>query len=232
MRKTTKKSGARSRDDWIRIAFTLGFNLPFWALMLWAKFTVGQSELIQANGTATKFAVAVGIFHVSFGLTAAAQRASARFMRVAEEAEELRRQGRALLLGACALVASGSSMILLGVAGPGRLVPPAAALPAAVALTLTAMLCLTVRRRGLDELERAAERDSGHLAFTWFSLVGGAWATLAHLGFMAAPTPLHWLAMIWAFSFAGGIIAAARKGAFDPPAELSNSPDGSGASKA
>ena len=214
----TDGPGARSRDDWTRFAFTLGMNLPFWALMLWATLTIGKTDAVQTDGTAVVFAVVVGMLHVSFGLTAAAQRASARYVLVAEEAKELRREGRALLLGAGALVAAGSSMILLAVAGPDRLVPPVTGLTVAVLLNVIAMVLVAVRRRLIDELSRNAERDSGHLAFKWFSLFGSGWAILAHLGFMAAPTPLHWLSMIWAFSFAGGIIAAARKGIFDPPA--------------
>ena len=217
MGKMAARTGTTSRDDWVRFAFTLGMNLPFWALMLWATIAIGRTDAVWADGTAVVFAVVVGVLHVSFGLTAAAQRASARFIRVAEEAEELRHEGRGLLLGAGALVAAGSSMILLAVAGPDRLVPPVVGLTVAVLLTVAAMILVTVRRRGLDELRRIAERDSGYLAFQWFSLIGGSWAILAHLGFVAAPTPLHWLSMIWAFSFAGGIIAAARKGAFDPP---------------
>jgi hypothetical protein len=217
MENTTDGPGTRSRDDWIRIAFTLAMNLPFWALVLWATLTIGKTDAVQAGGNAVKWAMVVGVLTVTFGLTAAAQRASARFLRVAAEAEELRREGQALLLGAGALVASGSSMILLAVAGPDRLVSPVAGLTVAVVLTAIAMVLVAVRRRSLDELGRIAERDSGHLAFKWFTLVGGSWAILAHLGFVAAPTPLHWLSMIWAFSFAGGILAAARKGIFDPP---------------
>ncbi len=48
-------------------------------------------------------------------------RASAGFLPDADDADELRRQGHALLLGAGALIASGSSLILLSLAGPGHL---------------------------------------------------------------------------------------------------------------
>lgn len=217
MGKMASSTDATSRDDWVRFAFVLGMNLPFWALMLWATIAIGRTDAVPADGAPVVFAVVVGILHVSFGLTAAAQRASARFIRVEEEAQDLRQEGRSLLLGAGALIAAGSSMILLAVAGPDRLVPPVVGLTGAVLLTVTTMIFLAVRRRGLDELGRNAERDSGYLAFQWFSLIGGSWAMLAHLGLVAAPTPLHWLSMIWAFGFAGGIIAAARKGVFDPP---------------
>jgi hypothetical protein len=217
MGKMAAKTSATSRDDWVRFAFVLGMNLPFWALMLWATIAIGRTDAVRADGAPVVFAVVVGILHVSFGLTAAAQRASTRFVRVEDEAEELRHEGRSLLLGAGALIAAGSSMILLAVAGPDRLVPPVVGLAGAVLLTVAAMILVAVRRQGLDELGRIAERDSGYLAFQWFSLIGGSWGILAHLGFVAAPTPLHWLSMIWAFSFAGGILAAARKGVFDPP---------------
>jgi hypothetical protein len=155
------------------------------------------------------------MLHVSFGLTAAAVRASARFIDDTDESDELRRQGRALQLGAGALVAAGSSLILLSLAGPGRLVPPTSGLVVVMLLTILATVLVNLRLRLLDELDRAVAQESGYLAFVWFSMAGGTWAILTHLGFVAAPTPLNWLTMIYGFSFVAGIIALAHRGGFD-----------------
>jgi hypothetical protein len=155
------------------------------------------------------------MLHVSFGLTAAAVRASARFIPDTDESDELRRQGRALLLGAAALIAAGSSLILLSIAGPGRLVPPTGGLVLVMLLTIVATVLVAIRLRLLDELDRAVARESGYLAFGWFSFVGSTWAILTHLGFVAAPTPLNWLTMIYGFSLMAGIIALAQRGGFD-----------------
>lgn len=219
MDKATDRPGAYSHTDRVRFAFFFALNVPFWALMLWAIVALGDT------GASEVLAVAVGMMHVSFGLTAAAVRASARFLDDAEEAEEVHREGRALLLGAGALVAAGSSLILLSLSGPGRLVPPAGGLAGALLLNALAWILVAVRSRRLDELSRVAEREAGSLAIGWLSLVGGTWAILAHLGFVPAPAPLDWLTMIWGFNFAAGIIAAARRGAFDTPASGSRSHD-------
>lgn len=127
----------------------------------------------------------------------------------------MRREGRALLLGAGALVASGSSLILLSAAGPNGAVSPAGALAGALFLNVLATILAVTRLRGMDELNRAVARESSSLAFTWLSTVGGTWAMLAHLGFVDAPAPLDWLTMLSGFTFVAGLVAFARKGGFD-----------------
>jgi hypothetical protein len=183
--------------------------------MLWGAATLGKTHTVKSGGVTDVLAVVVGMSQISFGLTAAAMRASARFVYDTDESDELRRQGRALLLGAGALVAAGSSLILLSLAGPGRLVPPARGLVVVMLLSILANVLAAIRLRRLDELDRAVVRESGYLAFVWFSMIGGTWAVLAHLGFVAAPTPLNWLTMIYGFSFVAGIIALAHRGGFD-----------------
>lgn len=87
----------------------------------------------------------------------------------------------------------------------------------ALLLTVLSASFLAVRHRGLDELNRAIAREGSHLAFLWISCVGDVWAMLAHLGFAVAPAPLDWLMMLAGFGFAGGLTAAARRGAFENP---------------
>jgi hypothetical protein len=66
-------------------------------------------------------------------------------------------------------------------------------------------------------LNRSAARESGYLAFTCLTWVGGTWAMLAHVDFVAAPSALDWLTMINGFSFVAGLAAFARKGGFATP---------------
>jgi len=183
--------------------------------MLWGTAALAKIDAGKSAGVSERLAVVVGMLHVCFGLTAAAMRASARFLGDTDESDELRRQGRALLLGAGALVAAGASLILLSLAGPGRLVPPTGGLALVLPLTILATALAAIRLRLLDELNRAVARESGYLAFGWFSMVGGTWAILTHLGFVTAPTPLNWLTMIYGFTFVAGIVALAQKGGFD-----------------
>ena len=214
----TEVPGANARNRRVKLAFQLAVHLPFWALVLLAAATLGRTEEVQAGDASERLALLVGLAMISFGLIAAAFGACAGYLDDSEEADDLRRERRALLLGAGALVAAGSSLILVSLAGPGRLVPAGVGLFAALTLNVLAMVLVAVRLRGMDELNRAVARDSGHLAFGWFSLVGGTWAILAHLGFVAAPSPLDWLTMINGFSFVAGLVAASRKGTFDAPA--------------
>ena len=119
------------------------------------------------------------------------------------------------MLGAGALISAGSSLILLRLAGPGRLVSPIRGLVVVMFLAIVATVLAKMRLHLLDELDRVVALESGYLAFGWFSTVGGIWAILTHLGFVGAPTPLNWLTMIYGFSFLAGIIALAHKGGFD-----------------
>lgn len=212
---TTDRAVANPYSGQVKLICVLAANVPFWALVLWGTVALEKTGAVRSGGVSERLAVVVGMLHVSFGLTAAAMRASARFLHDTAESDELRRQGRALLLGAGALVAAGSSLIMLRFAGPGRLVPPADGLVVVMFLTILATALVRIRFRLLDELDRAVARESGYLAFVWFSMVGGTWAILTHLGFAAGPTPLNWLTMIYGFSFVAGIFALAHRGGFD-----------------
>lgn len=210
----TDASGTSSHNARVKLAFQLAVHVPFWAVVLLLTAILGKTREVQAGDTSEQLALLVGLAVIGFGLIAAGFGACAGFLDDSEQARDLRRERRALLLGACALVASGSSLILLSLAGPGRLLPAAAGVTGALALNVIATISVVVRWQRLDELNRAAARESGYLAFTWLAGFGGTWAILAHLNYVAAPAPLDWLTMINGFSFIGGIVAIARKGGF------------------
>jgi hypothetical protein len=220
MNMATDAPRANSRSEWVKLGFILGAFVALAALIFLWSSTLGQTDEVRAGGISEGLAATVGLALIGFGLIAAALRTSARFLDDSEEADDLRREGRALLLGAGAQIAAGSSLILLSIAGPGRLVPPAGGLAGALSLNVLATILVAVRSRGLDELNRTVARESGHLAFAWFSTVGGTWAMLAHLDFVAAPAPLDWLTMFSGFSFVAGLVALARKGGFDTPGRV------------
>jgi hypothetical protein len=222
MKSATDGPTAKGRSGRVKLAFVLAAYVFLGVLvMLWG-LTLGRTEEVQAGGISEGLAMGVGLAMIAFGLTAAALRASARFLDDTEEASDLRREGRALLLGAGALVAAGSSLILLSLAGPERFVPPAGGLAGALLLNALATVLVAVRWRQLDELNRAVARDAGSLALSWLSWVGGTWATVAHLGFVAGAGPLDWVTMFSGFSFVAGLVAMARKGGFDVPAGRSS----------
>lgn len=205
-----------ARDAWLKGGFILAANLAAVVLIscVLGLFAGADPFHPGPGGGSAGWAALVGWLHVSFGATAAAMRASARFVADSDEAADLRQEGSALLLGAAALIAAGASLIVLSMAGPGRPVLPFAGAVSAISLNALATILVTIRWRRLDELNRTAARDAGYLAIGWLTLFGGTWAILAHVGLVGAPTPLDWLTMMGGFSFVSGLVAFARKGGF------------------
>jgi hypothetical protein len=208
---------ATTRGLGMKLVLIMGANLLGVGAIGWAIGALSGADMFHAGGPSETAAAFVGLIHVSFGLTAAGIRATARFEPDAERADELRQEGRALLLGAVALIAAGLSLIVLSLAGPGRAIGPVPGAVMAIGLNLFALIVAWVRLRGMDELNREMTRDAGRLAFAWTSLFGGTWAALAHLGFLRAPAPLDWLALMGGFSFVAGIVALAKRGGFRQP---------------
>jgi hypothetical protein len=211
------KSGTAAHNVRIKAAFQLAFHVPFWGLVLLTITVLKKTDAFLSIGRTGKLAAVVGLAVIGFGLIAAAFGSCAGYLEDSEEAEDMRRERPALLLGAGALVSSGSSLIVLVLAGAGALIPVVAGAIAAIMLSVLAALFVAVRYRRLDELNRGVARDAGYFAFTCLSWVGGTWAILAHLGFVAAPDALGWLTMIHGFSFVAGLVAFARKGGFENP---------------
>ena len=215
MAMATDKARPSVRNASVKAAFILVANLVVAAALIGPMAMLSGADPFHPGGASSGWAAFVGLLHVTFGATALAMRASARFLDDAEEAEDLRREGRALLLGAGALIAAGSSLILLALAGPESRLTPSQTLAGVLSLTALAWVLVWVRWRLLDELNRAVTTDAGYLTVTWLSLVGGTWAIAAHLGLAPTPAPLDWLTMISGFSFIAGLAALARRGGFD-----------------
>ena len=211
----TDDSDANSHNARVKLAFQVALHVPFWGLVLVGILMLGETPEVQAVASSAKWARMVGVAVIGFGLIAAGLGACANYLDDSEEAFDLRQERYVLLLGAGALISSGASLILLSLAGPGRLVPAAVGLPGALLLTACATVLVAIRWRRLDELNRGVARDAGYLAFTCFFWVGGTWAMLAHLDLVSAPAPLDWLTMFHGFSFVAGLVAAGRKGSFD-----------------
>jgi hypothetical protein len=207
-------SRAHSRNQRVKLAVQLALHLPFWAVVLLIASMMDTDA--SQRGVSETWATLVGLAEMGFGLVAAGFGACAGLLHGTEEAEDLRRERRALLLGAGALLCAGSSLILMTLAERAEVASAATGVWGPITLNLLAALLIAIRARGLDELNRTVARDAGHFAFLWLSWVGGTWAILAHLQFTTAPAPLDWLTMLHGFSFVAGLVALARKGGFAP----------------
>jgi len=126
-------------------------------------------------------------------------------------AEEMRDRGRLFFYSFVWIAACGLLLIVASLSGPGGLLSSNGA--AAGALALIAVLFVLRHKMTVlsDELGRALSRESGDIAFHLILVLGGGWALLAHLGFVAAAAPLDWLTLFTLLTFAASFIALGRR---------------------
>lgn len=126
-------------------------------------------------------------------------------------AEEMRERGRLFLYSFIWMAACGALLIVLALAGHAGLLSPAAALAGALALVAVLIVLGIAAWRLNDELGRTLSLETGHMAFYLILALGGGWAMLAHLGFVAGPAPIDWLTLFIVLMFAAAFIAAGRR---------------------
>jgi len=128
-----------------------------------------------------------------------------------DAAEELRERSRLFLYSFAWTAGCGLLLILLALAGPVGIVSPVAALAGVLALIALLVVLGIAAHRLSDELAHTLSREAGTMAFYLIFGLGGGWAMLAHLGFVAAPAPLDWLTLFIVLLFAASIIATGRR---------------------
>jgi hypothetical protein len=186
------------------------------ALFLLAVQAFGSVAGTVAMGASEWAAAGVGLAIIVvaiFGVIALINaHTGARIMEMdSDAAEDLRERGRLILCSLAWMAASGLLLVGLSLAGPAGLLSPTAALAAAlILLAVTSITGIAVWRLS-DELGRTLSHEAGNMAFYLIQVVGGGWAMLAHLGFVAAPAPLDWLTLFIVLMFAASFIAAGRR---------------------
>jgi hypothetical protein len=203
------------RPKWRKMLYSTALGAAVGALGAWALMSLGDAGAFGELGGSEAAALAVGLIYLLVGLSIAAglanPRHGARFLNV-EDADELREQRSVLLGSALAMAAWGLALVLLAAAGPEGSVSPGIALAGAgTLLAITVVLTLVVWRF-MDELMRSLSNEAGNMSFYLVALLGGCWAMLAHLGFVAAPAPLDWLTMLTGLMLLGSFIAVGRRG--------------------
>jgi len=138
-----------------------------------------------------------------------------RFLNV-EDAEEIREQRGILAYAAGGMIAWGGALIVVALSGPGGILAPGMGLAAALGLIAASVVLTALMWRQMDELMRGMSRECGNISFYLLLLVGGTWATLAHLGFAAGPAPLDWLTMFTALTLLASFVAVGLRGMLMP----------------
>lgn len=167
--------------------------------------TIGTSQWAAAVAGLTLL-----FFATCIGLLPALARRGWTLMEV-EQVEILRERSPLLFLSWIVVAAMGLMLILLSLAGPGSVVSPAAALAGLLVLSIVATALSIAAWRLMDELDRTLSYETGNMAFYLIVLLGGGWAMLAHLGFVAAAASLDWLTMFTVIMFAASFIVAGRR---------------------
>jgi hypothetical protein len=184
-------------------------------LVVWGFTALSGAGALGGMGASEWGAAVAGaalvILAVLGALATASVQAGADLIDDEMAAEEMRDRGRLLVYSFVWMAACGLLLILLALAGPAGLLPPAAALAGALALVaILAVLGIAVWRL-TDELDRTLSYEAGNMAFYLILLLGGGWAMLAHLGFAAGPAPIAWLTLFTLAIFAASFIAVGRR---------------------
>lgn len=171
----------------------------------------GSLEAMDASELA---AAVVGLVLTLFAFSSILGLASARAgadLVDAEAADELRERGRLMVYSLIWIAAWGVLLIGLSLAGPGGVLSPTAALVGTLILIAVFALLGIATWRLTDELGRTLSHETGNMAFYLVLVLGGGWAMLAHLGFMAEPAPIDWLTLSTVLMFVAAFIAAGRR---------------------
>jgi hypothetical protein len=185
------------------------------ALAAWSYGRLAGTASPGAIDGSAKVALIVGLALLVLALACLLIVAAARWgvgLLTADQTEDTRERARAIVYSAIWMAATGLTLMLLSLAGPGGPVSPTTALAGSVGLLGVGTAVGFATRGLLDELWQALSRETGSAGFHLIYVIGGGWAILAHLGFAPAPTPLDWLIMLTLIVFAASVIATARRG--------------------
>lgn len=190
-----------------------GFLAAFGFMQLADGDTLGKLDASR------EIAALVGIIYlltgVAVGIGAVSPGVGARFLNV-EDADELREQRKLLGLSALGMVALGGVLVILALAAPIGPIAREVALAAPIALIAFSAFTSARQARFTDELMKAVSRESSAFAFYLLFLVGGGWAVLAHLGYVAGPAMLDWVTLFASLMLVSTFWVCGRRGMLRP----------------
>jgi len=189
--------------------------LSFFLLVIRGFSAFGVADALGAIGDSAWAAAGLGlalIFFASLGsFFLSNAHSGAGLIDDEEVAEEMRERGRLFAWSYVWMAACGLLLIVLGLGGPGGVLSPAAALAGALVLIAVLAVAGVAAWRLSDELARILSLETGNMTLYLILGLGGGWAMLAHLGFVAAPAPIDWLTMFTVLLFAASFIVLGRR---------------------
>ncbi|KLE33804.1 hypothetical protein [Aurantiacibacter luteus] len=212
---TTNIEAADRKRRLKKTAFALFLGGVVGFLGAMAGMELADSGAFGAFDPSREIALLVAILYAITGLGILAgiafPRAGATFLNV-EDADELREQRAMLTMSGLGMTLMGAALAVVALGGADGAIAPGTAVALYAVLSVAAVVLSVKTLKLQDELMRAVGRQTGMVAFYLLALIGGTWAMLAHLGFVAAPAPLDWLTMIWSLMLLAAFIVVAQKG--------------------
>ena len=192
-----------------------GVAIALFLLAIWGFSALGGAGALGAMRASAWAAAVTGLVLVFIAflgiIVMASAHTGAGLIDDEVAAEEMRERGRLFLCSFVWMAASGLLLIVLALSGSAGVLSPAAALAGALALIAVLIGLGIVAWRLSDELGRTLSRESGNMACYLILALGGGWAMLAHLRFVAAPAPLDWLTMLTLLLYVASFIAIGRR---------------------
>ena len=210
----TNEQAAKSKSQKkTLLAMALGASAGFAATFVFLNLL--GTDALPEIGLSRELAGLVAIVYLligllmGFGLMSPKQGAKVLNVEDADEIEEERAQ---LLPSTLAMLLSGAALMVLALAQPVGPIAMGVALAVYVlAMVLSVYLSLAAQKRQ-DELMREVGKECAVAAYYLMFAIGGSWAVLAHLDYVAAPAPLDWLTMFWGVTLLAAFVVTARRG--------------------
>ena len=195
------------------VAMTLGVLAGFLATYF---FLDGlDSGALPEIGASREIASLIGILFLLIaliiGIGIISPKHGSKILNV-EDAEELEEQKADLFYSALVMLIGGVSLMILAFAEPVGPIGRGVALAAFLVSTVVTVVCSLAAQKKQDELMREIGKECAVVAFYIVTAIGGTWAVLAHLDYVAAPAPLDWMTMFWGFTLLAAFITTGRRG--------------------
>lgn len=213
----TDLEAADKKRRWKKTAFALGLGGVAGFVGALGILELLETEAFEGIGASVEVASLVGMIYVITGLIIVVglimPKAGATYLNV-EDADEIEEQRGILTYSGIAMLLAGGALIVVALAGAAGPIDQSAALWV-YAISSVIAVWLSVRSARLqDELMREMGRQTAAMAYYLIVLIGGTWALLAHLQYVAAPAPLDWLTMFWALMLLAAFIVVGQRGMF------------------
>ncbi|WP_271077101.1 hypothetical protein [Aurantiacibacter sp. MUD61] len=198
-----------------KTAFALSMGALTGFLGAMAVLRIMDSEDFAGASQSVEIASLVGMLFLVIGLMVGLgtlnPKAGAKVLNVEDE-EELREQRQQLLYSSVAMALAGIALIVVAHAGSTGTIDPAIALGTYVVCSVISVFVSFKSRQHSDELMRAVSTETASLSFYLVVLIGGTWALLAHLQYVAGPAPLDWLTMFWSLMLLAAFMVIGKRG--------------------